>query len=498
MKTFLPVSSIATFLFAETQWAVGSHAEEEEKKLNIVFGNLSLKSTTLPPSEDSVTTKSPLVDEASVEDRLSLTDPHQAWKADSNLTEYDDLRGDENKNDASPENSVDRESSDINNGFYKENSKSETSLNVDNEKESPVDFDMTLFSSLTTSSYAVTPDEDSLHFTDSSCPEGDPKCKITSYISTERLASPRLEDKVSFTTSSFSSSSSSTPLWNIVKSMKRHDLSSQVPSVTFTPFKTAINSEDFITNTESSTTAQTSENLIPVEASAINKLDTVIDVLANKSEKSKPTKPADNISSSEERPTRTFIKVLSSTPMTTVTKADNSGEDPEASTLISKMFDAISVTTPLPTDSYYVISTNSEFQYPDSNPYASPKYDFNEKEVISPSPIPRHSSMPTEINKPSSPLFTTVSWYNAKSGISSNEDSGVKGDTEIVPRLLPSFHETSPSTENISGESTISSFREVTPHSSYATTSSLPHLLVSTLQPHVNNPFVVKGNISLE
>lgn len=480
--------SYKLFFFVETQWAAGNHAEEEEKKLNIVFGNVSFKST-LPPLEESATTKVFRKDDTTTENGLLVTDSQQSRK-DSNFTEYDDLREDVIKNDASPENSVDREASQES-GLYKDISKSETVSIRDADKESATE----LYTSVLRKTF--TPDssssgEDLITSFTTNCSEDDVRCKTTSSFYTEHVISPKLENKVPLSTSStVITFGTSTPLWNIVKSMKQ-DQTTRLSPVTFTSFKTTFNSDTPSVNTESSTTAQTSENLIPVEGSVVNKLDPVNDVPNNnKSDKSKSTKHSELSSSSDDRGDRMLSKFLSTTPLTTVTKLDTSEENVIPTTLISKMFDAISVTTPKPTDSYYYATEvyapnlrSSEVFF-----HSSPKYDFEEKELI-PSSSVQYFDMPTDFYSPFTSWFPTVSWNNDKSSVSYIDESVKKNSVEVTTHLFPSFRESSSSTETVK-EVVASSSKSVTPVSADTTTGSL---LVSTQQPQLNNPSVTKGN----
>lgn len=471
----------------ETQWAVGSHAEEEEKKFNIVFGNLSFKST-LPPSEHSVTTKETPVDNVSTEGGLVLTDDAQHTRRDSNVTEYDDLRHDVSKNDASPENSVDREALEESNNFYKDNSKLETSSVTYDEKESSTALDSTL-SSKTPLPDSISSQEDADSFQNSNCSVADSKCKMTSN-SDEHVISPRFDDKTAHLTSSVTPSSVTTPLWNIVKSVKQNEQVSQTSSLIFTPFRTTVNSDIFTTNTESSTTIQTSENVIPVEGSVVNKLDSLNDTPANKTEKSKSTKLGDILNTSDDR---TFSKILSTTPISVVAKTNSSDILPSSSespttTLISKIFEAVNISSPIPTDSQPINVNTSDLESPKLFIHPSSNYDFNEKDLITPSSVLHFSYMSTDLNSDLLPFYTTSSWNSGKSTASYEE---AKKASDVTPSLLPSFRESSLATEMI--KKVIKSSSEIiTSIPSYTMTGSLPDLLVSTQQPELNNGFVPK------
>lgn len=475
-------------VFPETHTAAGSHAEEEEKKFNIVFGNLSFKST-LPPVEDSVTTEEPSSDNGFTDGDIDLSESNQS-KKDTNNTEHDDLREDVRKNDASPENSVDREGLDENTNFYKSSSKLETSsvAYVDDEKESSTELNSSLTNK--TSPPDSVSSEDVLDpSSDTNCTDINSECKTTLNVDDEYVVSPRANEKVSFLTSSFFTPwSVSTPLW---KPMRQQDNHAQLSSIIFTPFKTTTDSDtSVVTTTETSTTVQTSENLIPVEGSAINKADSPNNTPVNKTEKAKPTKHS-AILTSDFRNDRTVLKVSSTTPVTATEKINASDEKSTPMTLISKMFEAVSVTTLIPTDSTDINLISPDLKSPEIFTSELSDYNFYEKELVTPSSVLQFSDMPTEYHSRFLPFFNTETWNSGRSTISNDADSIVTSEVDITPHLMPSFRESPSSTEMVKQMTTSSSSKDLT--DSTTMTGSQPDLLVSTLQPQLNNGYSPKG-----
>lgn len=451
----------------------------------------------MSPVEDSVTTEEPSNDNGFTEGDIDLSGSNQS-KKDSNNTEYDDLRQDVRKNDASPENSVDREGSDENTNFYKSSSKLETSsvAYVDDENESSTELNSSLINK------TLVPDsvssEDVLDsFSDVNCTDINSNCKTTLNLDDAYVVSPRANEKASFLTSSFFTPwSVSTPLW---KPMRQQDNHAQLSSIIFTPFKTTTDSDtSVVTTTETSTTVQTSENLIPVEGTAINKADSPNNTPVNKTEKAKPTKHS-VILTSDFRNDRTVLKVSSTTPVTTTEKINASDEKPtpvtasdEKSTpvtIISKMFEA--ATTLIPTDSTDVNLISPDLKSPEIFTPEFSDYNFYEKDLVTPSSVPQFSYMPTEYHSRFLSFFNTETWNSGRSTVPNDEDSVVTSEVDATPRLMPSFRESSSSTEMVKQMTSSSSLKDLT--DSTTMTGSQPDLLVSTLQPQLNNGYSPKG-----
>lgn len=441
----------------------------------------------MSPVEDSVTTEEPSSDNGFSEVDTELSDSNES-KKDTNNTEYDDLRQDVRKNDASPENSVDREGLDENTNFYKSSSKLETSsvAYVEDEKESSTELNSSLINKTLVPDFVSS--EDVLD-PDVNCTDINSKCKTTLNLDDEYAVSPRANEKVSFLTSSFFTPwSVSTPLW---KPMRQQDNHAQLSSVIFTPFKTTTDSDtSVITTTETSTTVQTSENLIPVEGSAINKADSPNNTPVNKTEKAKPTKHS-VILTSDFRNDRTVLKVSSTTPVITTEKINASDEKSTPVTIISKMLEAITVTTLIPTDSTDVNLISPDLKSPEFFTPELSDYSFYEKELVTPSSVPQFSYMPTEYHSRFLSFFNTETWNSGRSTVANDEDSVVTSEVDATPRLMPSFRESSSSTEMVKQMTTSSSLKDLT--DSTTITGSQPDLLVSTLQPQLNNGYSPKG-----
>ncbi|GIY83849.1 uncharacterized protein CEXT_326631 [Caerostris extrusa] len=110
-------------MFLETNWSTESDAEEEEEKRpNVLVGNDSLGSTFIP--EDIPSTRPTLVD------KLIALDGNALWNRPMNVSDYDELH-EESKHDASPENSVDKDSLDNVNYFLPENPVTESSIQIE-------------------------------------------------------------------------------------------------------------------------------------------------------------------------------------------------------------------------------------------------------------------------------------------------------------------------------------------------------------------------------
>ncbi|XP_035217145.1 uncharacterized protein LOC118190529 isoform X2 [Stegodyphus dumicola] len=491
------ISSILLLLAAfvwrtktETQWATGSHAEEEEeKKLNVVIGNLPIRST-LSANESSN-------DDSS----LSSKDEEKSTfsrERISNFTNSEELFGD-TKSEASPENSVDRETSNENGGSLEDRLEVDTSTIVNfKEQYKPLEsLPVSNETLLTTTTSHIVEISDQ-----SNCSFIGEKCKPLQSVQTTNLDS-KLQDKMFYPTPSFAATTSPA-LWSIVKSFRPDSTLHQRSSVKLFPTENSINAATVTPNTPESSTAQTSENIILVEGLGITKDESVIQIHINKSEKSKHIKLDEPFADFTDRSLRQFPKSSFTIPTSEFTKESllYSEMHTLSSTFLTKLFAATTIT---PTESSTLSSSvnSSEFFLLSSEVKTIQPYDLvtREREIfqMSSSSFPPPFSKETPVfYSPIPEIFSTVSWYNAKSSFEATDDKDEKERTETLseytPTLFPSFSESSKSkeTENIS-LSPIPSFSKMSNASSFVSTKTTTAVSIEPiLQPHLSSRTVIK------
>ncbi|GFQ98408.1 tyrosine-protein phosphatase non-receptor type 7 [Trichonephila clavata] len=510
--TFL-ISSIlfllASFLSqtkAETQWSTESDAEEEEeRKQNIMFLNESIGST-LALEEGTSTTPTPI-------DKLIAIHGNALWNREQNISDYDELH-EESKHDASPENSVDRDSLENVNHFLQENPVTEFSIPLEgldglpsvessnymeikepssliepsihltvNQVPSLTPSKMFLLSNDTmTSNIGAANVDAATSLTSFNCAFGDQNCKSPLLANTEELES-KLKEKIASASSQFSS----LPLWNIGKSlMPENSFNSESSDVFRTVTNTLENFTLLISPSESSIIG-TSENIILIDETEADKGESVIHTQANKNEKSKPVKHNDDLEELSNE--QTFQKVVT----TSVIPPTKETIVPEIRHFTStSLFTGLSEisSTPL-TDSFpAVLSIASEESSKISSFY--PPISYNEDKRVE-SPSVDYGKTSRERSNAQSDLLPTLSSDSSKSVIPTETPSKVLTETiqELVPLLSPSFQDSRTSIEVESSNPISSSFLEPSEIISQVLSTDLSTPLLET---QLYSPSVVKDD----
>lgn len=505
--------SIILFLLAsfisqtktETQWSTESDAEEEEeKKQNIMFSNESIGST-LTPEEFTSTKPTPI-------DKLIAIDGNALWNRDQNISDYDELH-EESKNDASPENSVDRDSLENDNYFLQENPVTEPSIPVErldelssiessnhmeikesssliessihltvNQVPSLTPSKMFLLSNNTmTSNIGATNLDSETSLTSFNCAFGDHNCKSPLLANTEELES-KLKEKIATASNQFSS----LPLWNMGKSlMPENRFNSESPDV----FMTVTNTPDSFTlliSPSESSVIGTSENVILIDEIDVDKGESVIQTQPNKNEKSKPVKHNDDLEELSNE--QTFQK----TATTAVIPHEKETIVPEIHQFTSTFFTRLSEisSTPL-TDSFPTVSSIVPEGSSKISSFYSPVSFYDDKRVENPT---------VDYGKISRELSNTVTMLpifssDSSKSILTEKPSKVLTDTiiESEPLLSPSFQNSRTSTEVESPKPILSSFLEP---SEIIPLVSSTDLSTPVLETQLYSPSVVKDDTS--
>ncbi|XP_042899772.1 uncharacterized protein [Parasteatoda tepidariorum] len=412
MTSILKASSIFVLFFTfiwhintETTLSTYSDAEEEEEKMaNVLFGNgSSVDSITLPPTDDS---SSSLV----LDDDTDSKKEHVWWENDTNSTDYDELN-DEKKNDASPENSVDRDLLEKVNYFLPDQPVSDTFVFTDFKRESSSQTKSVLLSYETYTSSM--PDMT----TSLSCGFGDRKCNMLGEDSPSDLNSKANEEQLQPTVETFHPTSS---VKLLLPSKLVEETSSEI--LNFTSDIEFLS--DYLTSTPAnSATAQTSENLILEENTDRIKDEIVIQGLTNKSDKSKQvTKERESPSTmTDDLPVRTFSKTSENTPSMPTKELISPWNAPSGeSILFSKIFSTSSspLSSPVPdktadtstTDSYFSLKTNT-YIFPELESKKKEETDLNDD-------VKTSSISPTSLLS----SFSTISWHYSKSDMTIQDD----------------------------------------------------------------------------
>lgn len=454
----------------------------------MLFGNESFRSTFSP--EDNPTTKSILLD------KLIDSEENRLWSRRLNLTEYDELHED-SKHDASPGNNVDRDSLENVNFFLQDNPVTDSSANL--FKEELVSTKITRMpENGTTNPTMSSVDTDELTTpvltTSFECAFGDRKCKSSPVGELQPL---KYGDKL---TSPTINSVSTGSFWNVVKSEKSSDSET---SDMLEVYSSLINTHNYASVTVSpseSTSAQTSENVILVDGTELDKEESVIQNQSNKSEKLKPIKHHDGLEITTDE--KSLIKITVTTPLQSPTKEIVS--IPEIQPSLIPTFDTRQIlinSTTEETPFYPDPSLPVEFITPAIDSAMVTKtesFTLHESPHIGKmqeNPSADHSKILQEIPSFSSSLLPTPSWHDGKSYTNTGIDKHFKGNTEnaidVTPILSPSFRQSveSRETKRISIQSSSTSIH-VTPPTRVASSSDA---FTPALDTKPTSPFTEKG-----
>ncbi|GIY49994.1 tyrosine-protein phosphatase non-receptor type 7 [Caerostris darwini] len=505
---------LATFLShsrTETNWSTESDAEEEEEKRpNVLLGNDSLGSTFIP--EDSPSTRPTLVD------KLVALDGNALWNRPMNISDYDELH-EESKHDASPENSVDKDSLDNVNYFLPENPVTESSIQIEgpdrpflvessnhmeikelapsiessihlsvNQPPSSTPSKLFLLSNDTASAViaAASSQDATASLTSLKCEMGDPKCKPPQLSNTEELES-KFNEKFATTMAPISS------LWNIFKSLRSEDTSdsSDIIMEATTP------PNDFTSSITPSENpfVLTSENIILIDGIDAEKDESVIQIQSNKSEKSKQIKNDDSVEELSDE--QIFLKTTT-TPVVPLVKETILSDFP--SLMVSPLFTKLTEISSTPSLNVFssdvlfpVTSTESELSKTSSPvSYDIPISYYDDKEAEIPGDYAKVSK---ELSDISTSLFSPVSENHAKN-IPAGKDKPTKIVIETSPEatqlLSPSFENSRTSIEIAPIESIRSSFLEPSENSFYVTQISSSDLTTPILETAISSQYPAK------
>lgn len=457
----------------ETLWSTESDAEEEEeKKETMMFGNESFRSTISP--EDNPTTKS------SILDKLIDSEENRLWSRRLNLTEYDELH-ENSKHDASPGNNVDRDSLENVNFFLQDNPVTDSSANLFKEELVSTEI-TTLPENGTTNQTTSSMDTDELTTpaltTSFECAFGDRKCKSSPVGELQPL---KYGDKL---TSPTINSVSTGSFWNVVKSEKSSDSET---SDMLEVYSSSINTPNYASVTVSpseSTSAQTSENVILIDGTELDKEESVIQNQSNKSEKLKPIKHPDGLEIISDE--KSLVKITVTTPLQTPTKEIVSIPEIQPSLIPTSdtrqiLINSTTEETPFypdpslpvefitPTIDSALVTKTESFTLPES-PHIGKMQE---------NPSADHSKILQEIPSYFSSLLPTPSWHDGKSYTNTGIDKHFKGNTanaidDVTPILSPSFRQSveSRETKRISIQSSSASI-QVTPPTTVTSSSDV-------------------------
>ncbi|KAG8185462.1 hypothetical protein JTE90_019721 [Oedothorax gibbosus] len=474
------VLTIVQLSKTETLWRTESDAEEEEEENmgNRTSENESFSSTFSP--EDNPTTKFGFL-----LDKLIDSEENGLWSRRLNLSENEDLH-DDNKHDASPENNVDRDSLENVNFFLQNKPITENSAIFKDELSTTEE---SLFSekkfTKPISTIEIDTDEvtlPSVTTTTSECTFGDRKCKAQQVGGVRPL---KFGDKLlaSSTTNSVPTGS----FWNVVKSDKAVGGETSETLEVYSSTVTTPESASVTVSSSESTSAQTSENVILIDGTELDKEESVIqNNQSNKNEKNKPIKPHDDIEIITDDG-KSVIKMTTTSSLLSPTKEVASFSElqtpfpvPDTTPIISNftkdetpfhLEPSLPVELITPAVEYVLTTPTESFMTPDAP--------FTDKMLESLSID--HSKMSPEIPNltSTSSLLPTPSWHDAKSHTNTGVDKYFKGNTanalDVTP-LSPSFRQSVESRETkriLIQPSTTST--ETTPQTTVATTpNALP------------------------